>query len=83
MHNTEAYALYSSPNIILVIKSRRLRWDGHVARMKARRGAYRILIEKPEGRRPLERPRLRWEDNIELDLREVGWRHGLDRSGSG
>jgi hypothetical protein len=51
--------------------------------MKARRGAYRILIEKPEGRRPLDRPRLRWEDNIKLDLREVGWGHGLDRSGSG
>jgi hypothetical protein len=76
LHNKELYALYSSPNI-RVIKSRRLRWAGHVARME-RRGAYRDLVEKPEGRRPLGRPRRRWEDNIKMDLREVGWRGGMD-----
>jgi hypothetical protein len=65
--------LYSSPNIIQVIKSRRMRLAGHVARMGERRGAYRILVGRPEGRRPLRRPRLRWEDNIKMDLQEVGW----------
>jgi hypothetical protein len=74
LHNKELYALYSSPNIIWGIKSRRLRWAGHVARMGERRGAYRALVEKPEGRRPLGRPRRRWEDNIKMDLGEVGWR---------
>jgi hypothetical protein len=83
LHNKELYALYSSPNIILVIKSRRQRWAGHVARMGERRGAYRALVGKPKGRRPLGRPRRRWEDNIKMDLREVGWGHGLDQSGSG
>jgi hypothetical protein len=73
LHNKELYALYSSPNIILEIKSRRLRWAGLVARMGERRGAYRALVGKPEGRRPLGRPRRRWEDNIKMDLREVGW----------
>jgi hypothetical protein len=67
----ELYALYSSPNIIWVIKSRRLRWAGHVACMGVRRGAYRALVGKPEGRRPLGRPKGRWEDNIKMDLREV------------
>jgi hypothetical protein len=76
MHNIELYALYSSPNIIRVIKSRRLRWEGHVARMGERRGAYRALVGKPEGRRPLGRPRRRWEDNIKMGLREVGWGGG-------
>jgi hypothetical protein len=66
-----------------VIKSRRLRWAGHVARMVERRGAYRALVEKPEGRRPFGRPRRRWEDNIKMGLREVGWGHGLDKSGPG
>ena len=83
LHYKELYALYSSPNIIRVIKSRRLRWAGHVARMGERRGAYRVLEGKLEGRRPLERPRRRWEDNIKLDLRQVGWGHRLDFSGSG
>jgi hypothetical protein len=69
----EIISLCSSPNIIRVIKSRRLRWAGHVARMGERRGAYRALVGKPEGRRPLERPRRRWENNIKMDLREVGW----------
>jgi hypothetical protein len=73
LHNKELFALYYSPNIIRVIKSRRLRWAGHVARMGERRGAYRSLVGKSEGRRPLERPRRRWEDNIKVDLREVGW----------
>jgi hypothetical protein len=73
LHNKELYALYSSPNIIRVIKSRRLRWAGHVTRMGERRGAYRALVGKPEGRKPLGRPRRRWEDNIKTDLREVGW----------
>jgi hypothetical protein len=59
LHNKELYALYSSPNIIQVVKSRRLRWAGRVARMGERRGAYRVLVGKPEGRRPLERPRRR------------------------
>jgi hypothetical protein len=69
LHNKELYALYSSPNIIWVIKSRRLRWAGHVGK---RKGAYRALVGKPEGRRPLGRPRHKWEDNIKMDLREVG-----------
>jgi hypothetical protein len=60
LHNKELHALYSSPNIIRVIKSRRLRWTGHVARMGERRCAYRALVVKPEGRRPLERPTRRW-----------------------
>jgi hypothetical protein len=73
LHNKELYALNSSPNIIRVIRSRRLRWAGHVARMGERRGAYRALVGKPEGRRPLGRPRRRWKDNIKMDLREVGY----------
>jgi hypothetical protein len=77
LHNKELYALYSSPNIIRVIKSRGLRWAGHVARMGERKGAYRALVKKPERRRPLGRPRRRWEDNIKIDLREVGW-GGMD-----
>jgi hypothetical protein len=84
LHNKELHALYSSLNIIRVIKSRRLRWAGHVAHMGERRGAYRALVGKPEGRRPLGRPRRTWEDNIKIDLREVGWGgHGLDQCGSG
>jgi hypothetical protein len=74
----------SSPNIIRVIKSRRMRWAEHVERMGQRRGAYRVLVWKPEGKRPLGRPWRRWEDNINMDLKEVGWGvHGLDRYGSG
>jgi hypothetical protein len=84
MYNKELYALYSSPNIIRMIKSRRLRWAGHVAQMGERIGAYRVLVGKPEGRRPLGRPRRRWEDNIKLDLFErLDEGHGLDQSGSG
>jgi hypothetical protein len=76
LHNKELYALYSLPNIIRVMKSRRLRWAGHVARMGERRGAYRDLVSKPEKKRPLERPWRSWEDNIKMNLREVelgGW----------
>ena len=65
--------LYSSPNIVRVIKSRKMRWAGHVARMGEGRVVYRVLVGKPEGRRPLVRPRRRWEDNIRTDLREVGF----------
>jgi hypothetical protein len=82
LHNEELHALYSLANVIRVIKSRRLRRAGHIARMGERRGAYRVLVGKTEGRRPLGRPRRRWEDNIKMDLREVGWGHGLDPSGS-
>jgi hypothetical protein len=71
LHN-ELHSLYSSPNTVRVIKSRRLRWTGHVARMGKRRGVYRFLVERPEGKRPVGRPRLKWEDNIKLDLRETG-----------
>ncbi|KAJ4445627.1 hypothetical protein ANN_12309 [Periplaneta americana] len=72
LHNTELHELYSSPDIIRNIKSRRLRWAGHVARMGESRNAYRVLVGRPEGKRPLGRPRRRWEDNIKMDLREVG-----------
>jgi hypothetical protein len=72
LHNEELNNLYPSPNILRVIKSRRMRWAGHAARMGEGRGVYRVLVEKPEGRRPLGRPRRRWEDNITMDLREVG-----------
>jgi hypothetical protein len=73
LHNEELRGLYSSPSIIRVIKARRMRWSGHVARMGEVRGAYKILVGRPEGRRPLGRPRRRWEDNIKMDLREVGF----------
>jgi hypothetical protein len=69
----EFYALYSSTNIIRVTKSGRLTWAGHVAGMGMTRGTYRVLVEKPEGRRPLGRPRSRWKDNVKLGLKEVGW----------
>jgi hypothetical protein len=78
LHNEELNDLYSSPNIIRVIKSKRMRWAGHVARMGKERGTYWILVGRPKGRRPLERPRHRWEDNIKTDLQEVGWGHELD-----
>jgi hypothetical protein len=71
LHNDELHSLYSSPNIVRVIKSRRMRWTGHVARMGEGRGVYRVLVGKPDGKRPLGRPSRRWEDNIKLHLREV------------
>jgi hypothetical protein len=74
--------LYSSPNTIKMIKSRRMRWAGHVARMGETMNAFRILVGEPEGRRPLGRPRRRWVDDIKMDLREIGW-CGLDRTVSG
>jgi len=72
LHNEELNDLYSSPNILRVIKSRRMRWAGHVARMGEERGVYRVLVGKPEGRRPRWRPRRRGVDNIRMDLQEVG-----------
>jgi len=68
LHNEELNDLYSFPNIIRVIKSRRMRGAGHVARLGERRGVYRVLVQKPEGKRPLGRPRRRWEDNIKTGL---------------
>ena len=72
LHNEVLSDLYSLPNIVRVVKSRRMRWAGHVARMGDGRGVHRVLIGKPEGKRPLGRPRRRWECNIKMDLREVG-----------
>ena len=72
LHNEELSDLYSSPNNMRVIKSRRMRWAGHVARMGEERVAYRLLVGKPEGKRSLGRPRRRWVDNIGMDLKEVG-----------
>ena len=72
LHNEELNDLYCSPNIVRVIKSRRMRWMGHVARMAEGRGVHKVLVGKPEGKRPLGRPRRRWEDTIKMDLQEVG-----------
>jgi len=83
LHNEELNDLYCSPNIVQVIKSR-IRWVGHVACMGERIGVYRVLVGKMEGKTPLARPRRRWEDNIKMDLQEVGCvGYGLDRAGSG
>ena len=71
LHNEELSDLYSLSNIVRVVKSRRMRWVGHVARMGEGRGVYRVLVGKPEGKRPLGRPRRRWDDNIKMDLQEV------------
>jgi hypothetical protein len=73
LHNKELRDLYSSPSIIRIMKSRKIRWAGYVARMGEKRNAYRLLVGKPEGKRPLGRPRCRWVDNIRMDLVEVGW----------
>jgi hypothetical protein len=86
LHNEELRDFYSSPSIITsrMIKSRRMRWVGHVARMAESSDAYRLLVRKPEARRPLGRPRRRWADNIKIELGEIGWGCcGLDWSGSG
>jgi hypothetical protein len=71
LHNEELHNLYSSPSIIRMIKSRRMRWAGHVSRIGGKRNAYRILAGKPEGKTPLGRPRHRWVGNIKMDLREI------------
>jgi hypothetical protein len=80
LHNDEFHNLYSSPNIARVIKSRRMRWAGHVARIGDGRRVYRVFVGRPEGKRPLGRPRSRWENNIKMDLRgicidEANWIH--------
>jgi hypothetical protein len=72
LHNEELHNLYSSPSIIRIIKLRRMRWAGHVTRMGEKRNVYRLLVGKPEGKRPLGRPRCRWMDNIKMDLSEIG-----------
>jgi hypothetical protein len=82
LYNEKLCDHYSLPNIIRAFKSR-MRWAGHVACMVERRGAHRVLVGKPEGHRPLGRPRRRWEDNIKMDLQDVGRGHVLDCSGSG
>jgi hypothetical protein len=72
LHNDEIHGLYSSQNIVKVIKSRKMRWAGHVALMREERGVYGVLIGRPEGKRQLGRPRRKWEYNIKTDLREMG-----------
>jgi hypothetical protein len=84
LHNEKLNDLYSLPNIVWVVKSRSMRWAGHVARMGEERGVHWVLVGKPEGKRQLGRPRCRWENNIKMDLQEVGgglW--GLDGVSSG
>jgi hypothetical protein len=81
--NEELHNLYSSPDIIRQIKSRRMMWTGHVARMGEERKLCRVLVGKPEGKRPLGSPRRRWEDVIRMDLRETGLRDVDDSTGSG
>jgi hypothetical protein len=78
LHNKELCGLFSLPNIIRVMKSRRLRAAGHVARMEERKGAHRTTVGKSKGRRPLGRHRRRWEDNIKMNVWEVGWAGGAD-----
>jgi hypothetical protein len=73
LRNEELHDLYSSPSIIRIIKSKRMRWAGHVARMAEKRNAYRLLVGKQEGKRPLRRPRRRWMYNIRMDLGKVEW----------
>jgi hypothetical protein len=76
LHNEELNDLYSSPNIVPVIKPKRIMWARNAARIGERRGVYRVLVGKPQGKRPLGRPRHRWENNIKMALQEVGW--GMD-----
>jgi hypothetical protein len=77
LHNEELNDLYSSPNIVRVVKSRSMRWAGHVARIGAEREVHRVLVGKPEGKRPLGRPRRIWEENIKTDVQEVGGVMGI------
>jgi hypothetical protein len=82
LHNEELHNFYSSKSIISMISSRRMRWAGHVGRIGEKRNTYRILVGKPEGKRPLGRARRGWMDNIKMDLREIGWVwYSLDLSG--
>jgi hypothetical protein len=84
LHNEELHNLHSSPEVIRRVKSRRMRWAGYVARMGEERKVYKVLVEKPEGRRPLGRPRRRWENAIRMDLRKIGFGGCvLDSTGSG
>jgi hypothetical protein len=83
MQDVELHNLYSSPDTVRQIKSRRMRWAGHVARTGEGRNVYGVLVGKSEGKRPLKRPRRRWEDGIKMDLREIGWGGGVDSPGSG
>jgi hypothetical protein len=73
LYNEELHILYSSPNIIRQVKPRRIKWAGHVTCMREEREFYSVLVGKPEGKRPLERPRRRWKDELRMDLRETGW----------
>jgi hypothetical protein len=73
VHNEELHDLYFSPSIIRIIKARKMRWAGHIAQIGEKRNAYRLLVGKPEGRRPLGRPRRKWWDNIRMDVVGVGW----------
>jgi len=83
LYNDELNNLYSSPNIVRVIISRKKIWEGHVARMGEGTGVYRVLVRKPEGKKPLGKLRRRWDNNVKMDLQEVGCGlNGLDRSGS-
>jgi hypothetical protein len=81
LHSEELHSLYSSPDIIRQVKSRRMMWAGHVARMGEERKVYKVWVGKPEGKSPLRRPRRRWEDGIRMDLREIGL--GWLRTGTG
>jgi hypothetical protein len=83
LHNEELHNLCSSPDIIRQIKSRRMRWVGHVVRMEEERKLYKVLVGKPEGKRPLGRPRCKWENGIRMDLWEIGLGCGLDSTSSG
>jgi hypothetical protein len=84
LHNDELNDLYCSPNVVRVMKLRRMRWAGHLARMGERRGVYRVLVRKYEGKRTLGKPRGRWKDNIKLYFKEVGLaEQDLHCSGSG
>jgi hypothetical protein len=73
LHKEEFHNLYSSPSIIRIIKSKRMRWTGHVAQMGEKRNVYRLFVGKPEGKRRIRRQRRRWMDNIKMDLVEIGW----------
>jgi hypothetical protein len=83
LHSKELHDLYLSPDIIRQIKSRRMRWAGHMARMGEGRNVYRVLVGKPEGKRPLGRLGPRWEDRVKMDLWKIGWGCGVDLPGSG